>query len=350
MPKSPEMSVVICSLNGADGVRRCLRLLAEQTIVDTLEIVVVDDGSTDGTAEVARTEGARVIRHERNRGLSAARNSGVRATTASIVAFLDDDCEPEPTWAQWLLDGYEDDAVIGVGGAVLPHGGPGYMGRFLERHNPLVPLEYELAKSDRWPYRFLLYLRRQWSSQRPQNQRRVYALVGASMSFRRAALFEAGLFDETFTLASDELDLCLRLAAAHPDGRIILEPRSRIAHRFEPSLRDALRRSRAYGVGAARMHRKWPSMRPTFFPFPFVMALVLGLSLRRPRLLLLVLVLPQLMFPEGLRRVGQTRSISSLLDPAVRLAQEAAANAGFIEELHAASPVVIARAAKRPRR
>ena len=64
---SADLSVVICSLNGAPGVERCLRALAEQKDVE-LEIIVVDDGSTDDTSEVGREHGATVIRHEVNRG------------------------------------------------------------------------------------------------------------------------------------------------------------------------------------------------------------------------------------------------------------------------------------------
>src|SRR5207247_6431862 len=117
-PPSPSMadasvSIVICSLTGAPGVDRLLRDLAAQTIAGALEIVVVDDGSTDDTSAVARSHGAVVIRHEVNQGLSAARNSGVLAASAPIVAFLDDDCRPEPDWAERLLAAYEDGVLGG---------------------------------------------------------------------------------------------------------------------------------------------------------------------------------------------------------------------------------------------
>ena len=76
-----------------------------------------------------------VIRHEINRGLAAARNTGIRAATAPVVAFLDDDCEPEPEWARELLDAY-DDGVIGVGGDIVPCGPEGFMLDYLRRNNP----------------------------------------------------------------------------------------------------------------------------------------------------------------------------------------------------------------------
>ena len=80
---SADLSVVICSLNGAAGVDRCLHALASQKDVD-LQVIVVDDGSTDETSAVANEHGVTVIRHEVNRGLAAARNTGIAAATAPV--------------------------------------------------------------------------------------------------------------------------------------------------------------------------------------------------------------------------------------------------------------------------
>ena len=91
-----------------------------------METIVVDDGSTDDTSAVGHRHGARVIRHPANRGLSAARNSGVLAAGAPVVAFLDDDCVPEPSWARKLLAAHGD-GVIGVGGPVSPASGGGFV-------------------------------------------------------------------------------------------------------------------------------------------------------------------------------------------------------------------------------
>ena len=321
-----ELAVVICSLNGASGVDRCLRSLARQYVRGGLEAVVVDDGSTDDTSAVARSHGARVVRHEHNRGLAAARNSGVLAAGAPLVAFLDDDCVPEPGWAAALCGAYERD-VVGVGGPVLPSGPPGFMARHIERHNPLVPLELELVRSEALPYRVWLYLRRQWRTDAPGGRRRVHALVGANMSFRRQALLDVGLFDPNFTFGAEELDLCLRLGGQ----RLVIEPAARVVHEFAPSLGDSLRRSRAYGLGSARLWRKWPSLRPTVYPFPLVVGGLLAIAPRAPRALVAAMALPHLMFPAGLRQALGERDPEPLLDPYVQLAWEAADSVGFVE-------------------
>ena len=327
---SLKLSVVICSLNGAAGVDRCIRALATQTIRSSLEVILVDDGSTDATSQVGRGHAVTVVRHATNLGLAAARNSGLEAATAPVVAFLDDDCEPEPQWAEQLLAGYEE-GVIGVGGPILPRGRDGFMLGFLVRNNPLKPQELSLAKSNRLLYRFNLYLRRQWTQVQEFARQDIYSFAGANMSFRRQTLIDVGRFDTRFRFGAEELDLCMRTRHAFPLGRLLFVPEARVVHHFKASVRDVLRRSRAYGRGSARLYRKWPSVPPTFFPGPLVVLMLLVLSGWLPALAACALLVPQVLYPKGLRRGIASRSVASLLDAYLLLAQEACGNVGFLE-------------------
>lgn len=327
---SADVSVVICSLNGAAGVDRCLSALAAQKDVD-LEVIVVDDGSTDDTSAAARRHGVTVLRHKVNRGLSAARNTGIRAATAPIVAFLDDDCDPEPEWARELVDAYEE-GVIGVGGPVIPVAPEGFMLGFLQRNNPLAPLEMNLARSQGLLYRLYLYVLRQWAPEEPHDKRDVYMLVGANMSFRRAVITEVG-FDERFRFGADDLDVAMQMRRRFPAGRLVVTPSALVRHHFKPSLRDTLRRSRSYGRGSARIYRKWPAARPTAFPGPLLVLALLAASVFVPYLLVAAVVVPQLMYPKGLRLAVSSGKPSPLLDAYVQLAQEACGNLGCVQGL-----------------
>lgn len=330
---SDKLSVVICSLNGSAGVDRCLHALARQTIRSSLELIVVDDGSTDATSDVGRAHAAKVVRHATNLGLAAARNSGVDAAVAPIVAFLDDDCEPDPQWAERLLAGYEE-GVIGVGGPIQPAAREGFMLGYLKRYNPLRPQESNLAKSGRLGYRLKLYLRRQWAREEESSLRDVYSFAGANMSFPRQALIEVGRFDERFRFGGEDQDLCMRMTQAFPFGRLVFVPEARVVHHFKSSLHDTLRRSRAYGRGSARLYRKWPSVPPTFFPGPLVVLVMLGLSALLAPLALAALTVPHLLYPQGLRHaMARRRWGASLLDAYVQLAQETCGNIGFLEGL-----------------
>src|SRR5439155_208005 len=134
----PRMSVVVCSYNGARTIRDTLNGLVELDYPD-LEVIVVDDGSTDDTALIAREYPVRVISTP-NRGLSNARNTGLRAATGEIVAYIDDDAWPDPDWLRYVAWTFLTGDHVAVGGPNLPP--PGYgraeallAGKWPEKHN-----------------------------------------------------------------------------------------------------------------------------------------------------------------------------------------------------------------------
>ncbi|MEO3784319.1 glycosyltransferase [Actinocorallia sp. B10E7] len=322
-----RLTAVISSLNGAARIHRVLDALEAQTIRPELEIIVVDDGSSDGTADVARDRGATVFQHEHNQGVSGARNTGARTAKAPVVAFLDDDCAPPPGWAEALLSGYAED-VTGVGGPALPEGGRGFLARYVERNNRHQPQELELTRSHALPYRFFLYLRRQWVTREPPPVHDVYALTGSNMSFRREALLSVGGFDPAFRFGGEEEDLTRRLRGAG-HGRMRCVQAAWTFYRFEPTLRGLLRHSVAYGRGNALHYRKWPEVRPTVFPWPLLVLTLLAAGVFLPPLAAAGLLLPLGLYPAGLRNALRRRSLEPLADPYLRLLQEACENIGF---------------------
>ena len=118
-----RMSVLICTWNRPDGIRRALEGLAEQTLPSNeFEVVVVDNNSTDNTREVVQSLTGRVpypLHYilESRQGKCWALNTGIAAASADIVACLDDDCVPEPGWLAEIQRGFERPEVALLGGS-----------------------------------------------------------------------------------------------------------------------------------------------------------------------------------------------------------------------------------------
>ena len=119
---TPKLSVVISTYNRADMLADTLGDLARQTDAPPFEVVLVDDGSTDDTPGVARAGAERVaLRHltQDNQGLAAARNAGVAAAAAPIVAFLDDDVVVPPGWVAAVVHAFDGEQVVAIGGRIV---------------------------------------------------------------------------------------------------------------------------------------------------------------------------------------------------------------------------------------
>src|SRR3954453_2646898 len=127
-PPLPAVSIVVATRNRAEMLGALLDHLAAQTVGrDAFEVLVVDDGSTDGTpallAEYAErgTLRLRTLSHEKSRGPAAARNHGWRAARGELIVFTDDDCEPVAEWLARILADAESPPGEIIQGRVLPN-------------------------------------------------------------------------------------------------------------------------------------------------------------------------------------------------------------------------------------
>lgn len=119
----PCFSVVVPVYNGAATIQRCLNALAQQRIDPTaFEVIVVDDGSTDSTADLVRSWLAQhpqvhgKLLQQANGGPAAARNTGAQAARAPLLLFTDADCAPVPQWIEAITKPFGDESVTGVKG------------------------------------------------------------------------------------------------------------------------------------------------------------------------------------------------------------------------------------------
>src|SRR5271154_2929459 len=119
-----DVSVVIPAHNAGETLGECLAAATTQFFsrAKNVEVILVDDGSTDATGEIGAKAGVKVIRRK-NGGAAAARNTGLAAASGRWVAFTDADCMPSRRWLDWLMRAAESagEAVIGVAGKTDGH-------------------------------------------------------------------------------------------------------------------------------------------------------------------------------------------------------------------------------------
>jgi glycosyltransferase involved in cell wall biosynthesis len=235
----PTVSVVICTWTGARWPELCeaVRSVAAQSHPPLETIVVVDHDATLLDRARAELEDVVVIPNTEARGLSGARNSGLAVARGDIVAFLDDDAIAAPEWLWLLASEYEDEAVLGVGGAIEP---------VWEKRPHWFPAEFGWVVG--CTYRGL-----------PRERAAVRNLIGASMSFRRELFSELGGFRNgigrlgTRPVGCEETDFCLRVERARPDGCFIYQPLALVHHRVpEHRARWRYFLARCYGEGLSK--------------------------------------------------------------------------------------------------
>ena len=228
----PRVSVVVCTYNGARTLPSCLDGLRELEYPD-YEVIVVDDGSTDATATIAREYGFRLISTE-NRGLSARAQHRARAPprARSSPTSTTTRC-PDPHWLTYLAHTFMTHATTRQSaGPNIPPPDDG----------PIAECVAQRARrADARP------------ALRPRSPSTSPAATWRSASRRCEAI---GGFDPQFRIAGDDVDICWRLQRAGLDDR--LQPGAMVWHHRRNSVRAYLKQQRGYGKAEAMLERKWP--------------------------------------------------------------------------------------------
>jgi GT2 family glycosyltransferase len=226
----PKISVVVCSYNGAATLDGCLRSLMELDYPDH-EVILVDDGSTDETPEIAARYPQVVYHRQPNLGLSAARNAGARLVTGEVVAYTDSDCVADPDWLYYLALAMRDQVVDAIGGPNIPPPDDGWTAQCV-------------AVSPGGPSHVML------------DDRRAEHIPGCNMAYRRDQLLALGGFDLQFRQAGDDVDFCWRWLDA---GLTIgYAPAALVWHHRRSTVSAYLTQQKGYGRSEAMLLFKHP--------------------------------------------------------------------------------------------
>ena len=238
----PDVSVVIPTRNGEHSLPPLLRSLSAQSLrAERFEVIVVENGSTDRTADVAVEHGARVVR-EQMANRSAARNAGVREARADAIAFTDADCIATPTWLEGLLE--------------------------CRGRAPLLAGEVTTVTSER--PNAIERFERTWRFAQEAFAAEGWAAT-ANLFVEREAFEAVGGFDTTYRHIAEDADFCLRAGrAGFPIGYCA---RAVVTHDAERELSPLVRRAFFHGYSSLQAlrrlgvgHAAWREPRPLVSP------------------------------------------------------------------------------------
>jgi O-antigen biosynthesis protein len=226
----PKITVVVATYNAAATLEDCLDSLLRLRYPD-YEVIVVNDGSTDGSAAIMARYPFRTITTA-NQGVSGARNEGLRAARGEIVAYIDSDARADPDWLSYLARTFMESDFVGVGGPNL------------------VPPE------DKWLAK-CVYRSPGGPTQVMLDDQSAEHIPGCNMAFRKSALEAIGGFDPVFRKAADDVDICWRLLDR--GDRIGFSPSAVVWHHRRPSVKAYWRQQVGYGESEAILERKHPN-------------------------------------------------------------------------------------------
>jgi glycosyltransferase involved in cell wall biosynthesis len=193
----PRISVVIPAYNEARYLGACLRSLRSQTYDGSYEVIVVDNGSSDETAEVARREGARVI-FEPQRGVCAARERGTKGALGDIIVSTDADALFPEDWLTKIACAFDDDAIVAVAGPVQYLSPPWWGPWYSRLQFAVIDAIFRMTG-------------------------RVLYVSACNLAFRKRTWRDAGGYTTSFTQGGDEYDFLRKI---RPYGRIVFLSRN----------------------------------------------------------------------------------------------------------------------------
>jgi len=311
-----EFSVVVPAYNAAATLGECLAALRSQTMPRArYEIIVVDDGSADATAQVAEAAGVHVLRQP-NQGPAVARNLGVRQASGDIVLFTDADCVPAANWLEEMVAPFADPEIVGSKGV------------YRTRQPGLVPRFVQVEYQERYD----------------QMERAHYIdfVDTYAAAYRRQVFLQHNGFDTSFPTASvEDQELSFRLAKR--GYKMVFVPGAVVYHRHPPTLAAYVRRKYKTAYWKALVLRLHPdkAVRDSHTPGSlkvqmglvciFVPALVLaaGLGIFGPVLAAMLLLVVASFAPFMLKAWRRDRTVA-LVSPVLLTARAAALSAGLL--------------------
>lgn len=231
MNNTSFVSVIISVYNGERTIGECIEsLLSQNYPKDRYEILVVDNNSTDKTAQIIKKYPVSYLEEKAIQGDFAARNRGIKSARGQILAFTNADCIASNGWIKEGVEGFTDDEIGCIGGEIKGYKPQNYVEEYLCKRNIISQKE----KSDDVPLPYA---------------------IGANAFYRKAVLDKIGLFEERWKSAGDA-DICWRMQL-ETAYKIKFVKNATIFHKHRSTVYSMYKQSLKWGIGYTNLYRKY---------------------------------------------------------------------------------------------
>ncbi len=250
-PHTPEFSIIVPVYNCEQTITACLKSLQEQDH-SAYEIIIVDDGSTDTTAEICAAEQDIQLVQVSNGGPSRARNIGITQAKGRFAAFTDGDCIVEKTWLTELRKGFSRNDVAGVGGNQISPPDDSPLARHIQETFTILGFATSYMKT-------------------VSSMSEISHNPSCNSAYRLSILRDLGGFDESLWPGED-VDLDQRLTRT---GHVLIRNPAAVVQHHRPQSLTALKNMmQRYGSSACLLFKRYGFFRPLQY-LPLVSALLL---------------------------------------------------------------------------
>lgn len=231
-PNFPSVTIVVPVYNGEENIENCIKSLLNQKYPkENLEIIIVDNNSTDNTAEIIKRYPVKYLA-EIKQGVCYARNRGLKEATGDLLAYTDSDCIADENWIAMLASNFKSSSIGGVGGHLASVESDNLIEKYIAHREILTQEKMFQDKPFSPPF-----------------------FITANVMYRTEALKKIGGFDNFFTISGEDADLAWRVV---DEGySLLLEEKAIVYHKHRANLKKFCKQMFGYGIGSAAIFKKY---------------------------------------------------------------------------------------------
>jgi len=297
----PFASIVICAYNAENKIEQTIKSLMNQSYPkNKYEIIVVDDCSKDKTVEIVNKFPVRLIQHKKNKGLSGARNTGLKYAKGEIYVGFDDDCIADKNWLKEIVKVYQTKKDIGgVAGLILEKSKSNLTEKFIQEQGCGNPLPSYFKGQKNVFSRFFSYIKSKNCPIEVISKKDIFeigTMAGANSSFPMKVLKDTQGWNERLS-GTEDTDLIQRIQKKNKNLKFYVNIKANLIHDHKLNFKQYILKPWKRRKVIVRQYLQEKKILPLFpFPIFFLLCSLISLFINWRLFVLIIVFLPQFLY------------------------------------------------------